>query len=366
LTHTHVLHVVPTLRAGGMEMALSRIVNGLLKEGVTHSIVVLKGDPVIKDLFDPSVSIHCLDSRPNDPQVPLRLRRLIRQERPTVIHARNFGAWPEIALARLTVWPWVPLVLSFHGVSEPGPPPLRWRLVCCLLVHLTRYVFAVSHGAKQYLTDLVGLPASRIDVIPNGVDTARFYPVPKPIAGQGFVIGTLGSLTPIKNQALLVRACHRLIQEGFAVRLEIAGEGPERPALESLIQSLGLGGQVRLIGHIADTPAFLHGLDMFVLPSNSEAHPNALSEAMACGLPCMGSRVGGIPEILDHGKAGLLFEAGNETGLADAIKTLLNDAPRRQGFGEAAWKLTCERYSMEVMLRRYRELYLSLSGNATS
>jgi len=363
-THPHLLHVVPTLRAGGMEMALSRVVNGLLAEGVSHTIVVLKGEAIIRDQFDPAVNIHCFHAQPYDVSVLLRFRRLIRAERPSVIHARNLGAWPEVALARLSVWPVVPLVFSFHGLAEAKPLPWRWRLMSRWLARPTSHVFTVSQGSKQFLTGQVGLPASRVAVIPNGVDTSRFSPSPKPAVCQERRVGTLGSLTPVKNQALLVRACHRLIQGGIKLSLEIAGEGPERPALEHLIQSLGMSKSIRLTGHLADTPAFLRKLDVFVLPSDSEAHPNALSEAMACGLPCIATRVGGVSEILDQGRAGLIVDPGDEQGLAEAIKTLLGDPAIRQVFAVAARKRVCEQYSMNAMLDRYRKLYWRLSSES--
>lgn len=365
MSRVHVLHIVPMLHAGGMETALSRIANGLLSAGMTHTVVSLKDQAVIKDMFDPSIRIQALHADANDPLVPLRIRRLLVEERPTVIHARNFGAWPEVALARMTVAPPIPFIFSFHGVSDPAPPPLRWRLTMRLLIHLTTYVYAVSHGAKSYLTEKAGLPSRLIDVIPNGVDTSRFSPGPKSSVSPRGVIGTLGNLMPIKNQALLIKAGHRLLQSGIDLTLQIAGDGPLRPELEGLIASLGVGDRVHLIGRVSDTPAFLRSLDVFVLPSNSEAHPNALSEAMACGLPCIGSRVGGIPEILDNGRAGLLFDAGDVEQLAGAMQSLLADPQRRQALGSAAREFTCEHYSFPRMLERYRQLYQQVSSGSS-
>jgi len=349
-----------------MELALSRIINGLLPYGITHSIVVLKGEAIIGDRIDPSVRIHCIHAASRDPLIPLRLWHLIRQERPTVIHARNLGAWPEIALARLFAWPVIPLVFSFHGLAEARPLPWRWRFMSRILTRVTTRVFSVSQGAKQFLVDHVGLRASSIAVIPNGVDTTRFFPRDRRTEQRELVVGTVGSLAPVKNQALLVRACHRLLQKGMGLRLEIAGEGPERPMLEQLIQSLGISDKVLLRGQVADIPAFLNSLDVFVLPSESEAHPNALSEAAACGLPCIASRVGGIPEIVDQGRVARLFERGDEEALANALEELLADQNLRRTLGEAALQFTTERYSMQVMLDRYKELYQELAGCASN
>lgn len=338
-------------------MALARVINGLIPQGITHSIAVLKGDAIIRDRIDPSVRIHCLDAQPRDLLVPLKLRRLIAEESPTVIHARNLGAWPEMALARLMKWPVTPMIFSFHGVAEARPVSARWRFISRILARATTKVFTVSEGSKRFLVDHIGLPAALVGVIPNGVDTLRFSPRADALASTEIVVGTMGSLAPVKNQALLVRACHRLLEKGLSLRLEIAGEGTERAALESLIDSLGIGDRIRLTGHVADTPAFLRGLDIFVLPSDSEAHPNALSEAAACGLPCIASRVGGVPEIVDQGRVALLFERGDENALVDLLENLLLDKNCRTSLGHAAREFTAQRYSMDTMLERYKRLY---------
>jgi len=358
----HVLHVVPTLGAGGMELALGRVINGLMPQGITHSIAVLKGDAIIRDRIDPSVRIHCLHAGARDPLVPVRLRRLILEESPTVIHARNLGAWPEVALARLAVFPLVPLIFSFHGVAEARAVPWRWRLLSRALERLSTRIFTVSEGSKQFLVSHIGLRAVRIGVIPNGVDTVRFHPAGRAAPGEDLVVGTLGSLTAVKNQALLIRACHTLVQRGVRLRLEIAGEGPERTALERLVGSLGMADRISLRGHVSDTPAFLNTLDVFVLPSDSEAHPNALSEAAACGLPCIASRVGGIPEITDQGRAALLFNRGDEGGLADLLGKLATDPDRRRALGDLALSFIARNYSMASMLARYRSLYQEPGG----
>lgn len=362
----HVLHIVPTLSAGGMELALARVIDALLLHGVTHSIVVLKGEAVIRGRIDPSVRIYCMHARAHDLLVPFRLRRLILSEAPSVIHARNLGAWPEVAVARLLAYPAVPLVFSFHGVAEARPVPLRWRFLSRILARLTTQLFTVSEGSKQFLVNHVGLRGRDIEVIPNGVDTARFAPRPRIRSAGTLLIGTVGSLSPVKNQALLIRACYRAIQLGIPVKLDIAGEGRERSALERLIQSLGMSGNVRLLGHIDDTPAFLNSLDIFVLPSDSEAHPNALSEAMACGLPCIASRVGGVAEITDYGRAAKLFDRGDEGALVGHIADLAAAPEKRRAFGDAALQVALARYSMDIMAKRYLDMYRSIPRAAAS
>jgi len=358
----HVLHVVPTLGVGGLELTMARVISELGKRGMQHSIVCLKGEAAIRDRFGDVVRIHCMNAGVNDLSLPWRLRKLIREIRPTVIHARNWGAWPDVALARLTVWPRVPLVFSFHGVDSPGPMPLRRRLAFRILAHFTTRLFTVSEASRRKLAEETGVPESRIGVIPNGVDTDRFAPaLPKPEVGR-FVVGSVGSLTAVKNHALLVRACGEVLRRGTDIELRIAGEGPERARLTEMAASLGMADRLRLSGLVGDVPAFLHELDVFVLSSSTEAHPNALLEAMACGLPCVATRVGGSPEVLEEGRSGILVEAEDPPALAEAVGRLAADRGERDRLGQAGRRRACDHYNMDRMLVSYEALYTELAA----
>ena len=357
----HVLHVVPTLAPGGMELALSRVVNALVGRGIGATVVCLTGPAAVRERIDESVEVHCMDARPHEMGLPLRLRRLIRRVRPTAIHARNWGAWPDVAAARLLAGCPAPLIFSFHGLRDAGPMPLRRKLAARALAAATTKLFTVSEASRRFLAEEVHLPEGRIDVIPNGVDTRRFSPGALRAAGGTPRIGTVGSLTPVKNQALLVRASAELARAGVKVQVDIAGDGPDGQALRDLAASLGAADRVRLLGHVADVPGFLGGLDVFVLPSDSEAHPNALLEAMACGLPCVATRVGGVPEVLDEGGAGVLVDPGDLAALAAALAGLLADPPRRVRLGRAARERVCRLYSLDRMVEAYARLYEGLS-----
>ncbi|HUT57300.1 MAG TPA: glycosyltransferase [Phycisphaerae bacterium] len=355
----HVLHVMPGLGPGGIELALSRVVRGLSGPHMQHSVVCLKGEPVIRDCFDPCVRVYAMHAGANELNLPVRLRRLIRQIRPDVIHARNWSAWPDVTLARLLVSPRVPLIFSFHGVDSPGRVPRRRAWAMRILTSLTDCVFAVSGGARDFLVHEIGLPATRVAVIPNGVDTERYAPGPPRAATGRLVVGTVGSLTAVKNHLLLIRACAMLVREGLDLELRIAGDGPERSRLTEAAHSLDVADRVRLLGHVRDVPGFLRGLDVFVLPSLSEAHPNALLEAMACGLPCVGMRVGGVPEVLGNGRFGILVVPSDVRELAHRIRQLAENLSLRDSLGRAARQQVVEHCSMESMLAAYEVLYRS-------
>lgn len=359
----HVLHVTPGLIPGGMELTMAKVITGLTGPAVRHSIACLKGDPMVADCLPPETRIECLHSRPNEPGLPWRLARLIRGIRPSVIHARNWGAWPDVALARLLAWPIPPLVFSFHGLGKAGYMPLRRRLASHVLARMTTRLFAVSKSARRMLVERWGWPKKGVQVIPNGVDTDRFCPARTDPPSDRLVVGTVGNLRSVKNHALLVRACAEAVGRGFDLELRIAGEGDEREPLLGLARSLGLTNRLSLVGRIEDVPAFLNRLDLFVLSSDSEQHPNALNEAMACGLPCIGTRVGCVDELLDNGRCGRIVPPGDLAAMADAVEGLARDPTRRQELGRFARERVRNVYSLSRMLAAYEKLYRDVSAS---
>lgn len=353
----HVLHVVPGLGPGGMELAMSQVVSGLNDAGIRHSIACLKGESEIVDRLPEATVIYCFHARPNEPQLPFRLARLVQKLRPDVIHARNWGAWPDMALGRLFAWPLVPMIFSFHGLGEAGYMPWRRRMASKILVYAMTHLFTVSRQSRDMLVEHWGWPKDRTEVIPNGVDTRRFYPRHSS-HGDRLVIGSVGNLRTVKNHALILRACARLIADGVELEIRIAGEGDQREPLTRLAESLGLSYRLQLNGLTEDVPGFLNGLDIFVLSSDSEQHPNALNEAMACGVASIGTRVGCVEDLLDGGRCGRIIEQGDTDGLEIALRELASDESLRRNFAEAGLKHVRSHYSLDVMIDRYRELYL--------
>lgn len=352
----HVLHVLPGLLPGGMELTMARVISGLSGDVIRHSIACLKEEPEILAHLPPQTAVHCFHARPNEPQLPFRLARLIRQIRPDVIHARSWGAWPDTAAARLLVWPVRPLIFSFHGLGVAGYMPWRRRAASRVLVRATTHLFTVSRQSRDLLVARWGWPADRTTIIPNGVDTARFAPAPKP-RGPRLAVGSVGNLRTVKNHALLLKACARLVGEGVDLEVRIAGEGDQRGPLEGLARELRIEGRVLLPGRVDDIPGFLNGLDVFVLSSDSEQHPNALNEAMACGVASISTRVGCVDDLLDGGRCGRIVAPGDEAGLAEALAALARDDGLRRELGRAGLGRVREHYSLDVMLGRYRDLY---------
>jgi glycosyltransferase involved in cell wall biosynthesis len=344
-----------------MELAMARVVSGLSNGRMRHSVACLTGTPEIAGHLPASTDIHCMHARSNEPQLPFRLGRLVRQIRPDLVHARNWGAWPDTAAARMLVEPTLPLILSFHGLGKAGYMPLRRRLATWVLARVATRLFAVSGQSRELMIAKWGWPRWKADVIPNGVDTDRFRPADRDRNGNRVIVGTVGNLRPVKNHALLVRACGELAHRGCDLELRIAGEGEERTNLVALAESVGLANRLELAGRVENVPGFLHKLDVFVLSSDSEQHPNALNEAMACGLPCVATRVGCVEELLDGGRCGKIVAPGNVDQMTAAVGELISGPARSRRYASAGRRRACERYSLNNMLLAYDMLYTRLS-----
>ncbi len=357
MTSLNMLHVVPGLPIGGMELTMLRIVAGLAQRGMRHTIVALREDAPLADRLPPDVAVHLMHSPPNELRLPLRLARVIRRVRPDVIHARNWGAWPDTVAASLLVRPRVPLILSFHGLGRAGFMPWRRRMASRVMARMATGLFTVSEASKRLMVDRWGWPAAKTQVIPNGVDTELFTPAERPEQPGPLLVGTVGNLRPVKNQAMLVQACGRLAAAGCQLELRIAGEGDEREHLVQQARTAGLGDRLRLLGRVEDIPAFLQQLDLFALTSDSEQHPNALNEAMACGLACVATQVGCVDELLDGGRCGRIVSPGDVDALTAALADLAAHPVTRRELGRLARQRACQHYSLQVMLEAYEAMY---------
>lgn len=215
-----------------------------------------------------------------------------------------------------------------------------------------------SEAGRQALV-AEGVPTERIAVLENGVDVERFTAA-APRFGEEIRIGTVANLRPVKGLDLLIHAAHKLLKNHPNLRFEIAGEGPQRAELQSLIQELGIAGQFRLKGAVADVPTFLASLDVAVLPSRSEGMSNALLEYMAAGRPIVATRVGANEQLLRDGIDGLLTPPEDVAGLTQAMEHLLSNVEMAKRMGTTARRRACESFSRSTMRRRFEDFYQGL------
>jgi len=215
------------------------------------------------------------------------------------------------------------------------------------------------------------LPAARLALIYNGVDTRLFCPDLEARAhwrkelGLGErepVIISVGRLAPEKDYGLLLEALAATRDLGPEAKLVLVGDGAERTTLQDEAAELGLQQRVRFVGRQRDVPGLLSAADLFALSSLSEGIPMALLEAMACGLPVVALRVGGTPELVEDGRSGLLVGGRKPEDLAEAISRILTERDTARAMGVAGQRRVAERFSLESMLEGYGALYRELAG----
>ena len=216
-------------------------------------------------------------------------------------------------------------------------------------------IVANSRAAARQL-GAEGVPAARVEVIPNGVTFEQLAArTPRPVS----TILTVANLRTEKAHEVLLAAAARLVPIYPHLQFQIAGDGPRMSELRAMADTLGLASHVTFLGHREDVPALLERADAFVLPSRSEAFPNGAIEAMASGLPVVASAAGGLLDLIEPGRTGLLVAPDNAEALAEAIGSLVASPELAALLGAAARDNVTRHYSFDRMVRSFEDLYLS-------
>jgi len=361
-----VCHVLHTLQVGGGE-ALARAI--ALKNAAEFRPVFALLDELGtlgQDLLEHGLEVAVIGRRPGiDFGCARRLRRLFRQEDVALVHAHQYGPLLYSALARLPRLP-KPILFTEHGRDHPDYR--RWKRVWAnrlLLTRSDRFV-AVGESVRQALIEYEGLPDHRIEVIHNGCDLPQYDPR-RPLRSlvrselgleeDEFVVMQVARLNRLKDLPTALRAAKLLTSDHPLARLVIVGEGEDRVQLESLTNELQLETRVLFLGSRPDVARLLQSADAFMLSSISEGIPLTLIEAMASGLPCVATMVGGVPEVIRDGETGLLIGAGDHVGLAAQLGRLVSSLGLRQKLGMAGHRHVLERHDASTMHRRYSDLY---------
>jgi len=362
-----VFHLITELDRGGAQMALYRLLahgdNGRFQP---HVICLYNGDKVVAWQIR-QLGIPVTDLGMNAPwrlDALWRLYRIMRRERPSILHTWMFHAnIPGRILGRLAG---IPVIISSERTM--GQEGRARRLLNRLSGRLPDRIICVSQQVADFAAQEIGLPPAQLTVIRNGIDMDQFTDLPDQqlaraafgLPTQGRIMAAIGRPRPVKGFSYLLEAFAQIAADQPDLYLLFVGDGPDKRPLQAAAQQLPGANGVIFLGDQQGIPRLLAALDLLVLPSLWEGLPNIVLEAMAAGLPVVATAVGGTPELVIDGETGLLVPPHDPAALAQAILTLLRDPDLARRLGENGRQRVANQFTIQQMVQQTEALYQQL------
>ena len=378
------LRVIARLNVGGPALHVTYLAEGLDARGYRTTVVagrVPKGEASMEAI----AAAHDVDlvrarsmSREISPLDDLRtivgLARLIRRERPAILHTHTAKAGTVGRLAALLALGARPPVVvhTFHGHVLSGyfsrPKERVFRLLERLLARVTTVLVAVSPQVRDELVAFGIAPPEHFAVIRLGIDLERRLdagtsPAPD-LPAAGLVIGWAGRMTAVKRVEDTVEALARVRARGVDALLVLVGDGPDRAVAERRAAELGVSADVVLPGAVDEMGAWYRAFDVLLLTSANEGTPVVAIEALAAGTPVVATHVGGVADVVRDGEDGFLVPPGDLDAMADRLELLARDPERRLRMGAAGRERARARYGVARLVEDVDRLYAELLRGA--
>lgn len=293
----------------------------------------------------------------------LMIGRWMAREQARHLHVHFATAGASVASLARSIFP-ITLSMMVHGPDEFAHVD---REFFADKVASADFVFCISHFARsQTMYHSAPQHWQKFDIVRLGIDPAVFKPA-EPSPGRNFTLLCVGRLTPAKGQHLLLETLDRLRFAGKRVELHFVGDGPDRQSLQAQCTQLGLDDQVEFHGALNhhEVRSMYGRSDAFALPSFAEGIPVVLMEAMAAGLPCISTRITGIPELITDGETGFMAAASDVDELVERVGQLVDSPELRQKLGRAGRERVCQAYNLEhnvgILAERFRERLAALA-----
>jgi glycosyltransferase involved in cell wall biosynthesis len=359
---TTILHLSSTSGPGGAEMIVKRLACSLDPERF-RSIVCLFRPGWLYDATRQCgipASVIGIDGA-FDLGWARDFAALLRNEKVDVIHAHEFTANTYGSLMGQLLG--VPVVATVHGKNYFAEQAKR-RMAYRYVSRVSRMV-AVSADLKQFIVRRAGVSEDRVDVVYNGVDVAdptshdQLSAIRKELnlSGYDHVIGSVGSLYPVKGHVHLIKALPEILRACPKTVLLLVGQGGLEQELKAEVIKRDLAAHVRFLGFRSDVPALLSLFDVFVLPSLSEGLSMALLEAMAAAKPVVATKVGGNSELVVDGDTGFLIDAESPDSVSDRVVRVLRDKARGACMGERGRHRVRGQFSFRTTVDNYQRYY---------
>ncbi|PSL12940.1 glycosyltransferase involved in cell wall biosynthesis [Marinobacterium halophilum] len=371
-----VAHVIIGLNVGGAELMLKRLIESHSQQSdIEHVVISLTDQGVLGgQLNEQGVELHCLGmfSIAKGPAAFFKLRKLLRRLRPDVVHTWMYHADLLGGLAassvglRNLVW-----CIRSTDIRKGGSKvTLLIRKLCAWLSGRLPRVIVCAADASRQVHETVGYAPNKMQVIPNGFDLDKLLSTHTSITSIRDDLGishdcklvvSVGRYNPVKDHKTFIKAAGKVAAQRNGVKFMLVGRDLEHsnPQLMALIDATGQADAFYLLGERNDVSACLQASDVFCLHSVTEGFPNVLGEAMAVGLPCVTTDVGDAAYLLD--KPEWVVPAASPDRLAEKLSAMLSlPVAERAALGDAAATRIREHFTMDVISRRYYDLYTSL------
>jgi len=353
----HILHIETGRNLYGGALQVILLMEGLRKMGLRNTLVCPDGSAIAQKSSS-FATVHGIPIKGElDPRPLFRLLRIIRKEKPDVVHVhsrRGADLWGGIAAKLLRV-----KAIVTRRVDNPEKP-----LVARAKYRMYDRVVTISKGIRRVLLQ-EGIPATKLTCVPSAVDPGPYrkacqrtwFQEEFGLADDVKAIGVIAQMILRKGHRFLIQAAPKILECNPEARFLFFGQGPLKRELESMCAENNLTGKVQFPGFRHDMERILPCLYLVVHPATMEGLGIALLQASAAGVPIVATRAGGIPEIVKHGQTGRLLRVGDVNGLAKAVVDLLKDPVKAGRFGKAGREMVMSRFSVDKMVEGYMELY---------
>ncbi|MEI2771026.1 MAG: glycosyltransferase family 4 protein [Nitrosomonas ureae] len=292
------------------------------------------------------------------------INQYINRNSINIVHSHNYKSDFYAFLVKIIFREKFRLVASNHTWKLNTFREYGYKWLDSIIMKKFSALVAISSEIKEEMIK-IGVNASKIKVITNGVDCIEFEKAPAKkdarkkleVNESDFIIGSVASLTPEKGHRDLLKAFSTIHLSVPQAKLVFIGEGPEREELQNCVLTNGLAKKVLIMGSRDDVRDLYKGFDIFFLASYQEGLPMALLEAMASGVPVIATAVGAIPEVIQNKNNGIIVRPGNIEEMLQAIKIMFLEEELRNLMGEKGMMTVRQRYSSERMLKEYEKLY---------
>ena len=352
-----ITHIIPNLLYGGAERLLLDICKKINKTKFEVSVVVLKNNNTLVEKFeDLGITVKVFNKKKKfDMDVINRMTEYLKETKPDIVHTHLFGGdfWGAKSAREAGI---KKIVSTKHDILDEG-------LLRNYLARKTRKKFtgiiAISEAIRNNLIKLEKLPLEKISVIKNGIDTAKFTAEKTKIfKGDNLIIGSVGRLSKEKGHKHLIRACPFIKNRDW--KLYLVGDGDMDRELQSSTRSLGIEGRVVFTGSVDDIREYLNKFDIFVLPSISEGLSLAVLEAASAGKFIIATNVGGVPEIIDDKKDGLLFTPKNIEQLVAHINWADEHREDASKMAKLLQEKVINEFDINNVIKKYEDFYIKV------